>query len=124
MSDLYSAKPVFAWGFLGLGITNLIISFMPNQYAYYVFRAISGIFGAATVGYPPSLRVATMLISQIPSAFRLILAIFEPAELQVALTLFGLSGALANVTGLVLAGFFGFIKADGQMQVGPCQCCM
>jgi hypothetical protein len=51
----------------------------------------------------------------------LILAIFEPAELQVALTLFGLSGALANVTGLVLAGFFGFIKADGQMQVGPCQ---
>jgi hypothetical protein len=29
--------------------TNLIISFMPNQYAYFVFRAISGIFGAATV---------------------------------------------------------------------------
>ena len=25
------------------------------------------------------------------------------------------SGALANVTGLVLAGFFGFIKADGQL---------
>jgi len=49
VSDLYSAKPVFAWGFLGLGITNLIISFMTNQYAYYVFRAISGIFGAATV---------------------------------------------------------------------------
>jgi len=51
---------------------------------------------------------------QIPSAFRLILAIFEPAELQVALTLFGLSGALANVTGLVIAGFFGFITAGGQ----------
>ncbi|EIW68412.1 hypothetical protein TREMEDRAFT_32556 [Tremella mesenterica DSM 1558] len=99
VSDLYSAKPVFAWGFLGLGITNLIISFMPNQYAYFVFRAISGIAGAATI----------------PSAFRLILAIFEPSELHIALTLFGLSGALANVTGLVLGGLFGFITAGGQM---------
>ncbi|ORY35678.1 major facilitator superfamily domain-containing protein [Naematelia encephala] len=99
VSDLYSAKPVFAWGFLGLGIINLIISFMPNQYAYFVFRAISGIFGAATI----------------PSAFRLILAIFEPEELQVALTIFGLSGALANVTGLLIGGFFGFITAGGQM---------
>jgi hypothetical protein len=43
-------------------------------------------------------------IPQIPSAFRLILAVFEPEELQVALTLFGLSGALANVMGLVIAG--------------------
>ncbi|KAL7422343.1 hypothetical protein Q5752_002989 [Cryptotrichosporon argae] len=99
VADLYSAKPVFAWGFLGLGITNLIISFMPEQYSYFIFRAISGIFGAATI----------------PSAFRLILAIFEPDELSVALTLFGLSGALANVTGLVIGGFFGFITAGGQM---------
>ena len=71
---------------------------------------------------------------QIPAAFRLILAIFEPKELQVALTLFGeplsgnyegqrsradhlsgLSGAIANVTGLVISGFFGFITAGGQM---------
>ncbi|OCF76458.1 efflux protein EncT [Kwoniella mangroviensis CBS 8886] len=98
VSDLYSAKPVFAYGFLLLGIINLIISFMTNKYAYFVFRAISGIAGAATI----------------PSAFRLILAIFEPSELNVALTLFGLSGAIANVTGLVLAGFFGFITAGGQ----------
>ncbi|WWD19231.1 hypothetical protein CI109_103689 [Kwoniella shandongensis] len=98
VSDLYSAKPVFAYGFLLLGIINLIISFMTNKYAYFIFRALSGIAGAATI----------------PSAFRLILAIFEPEELHVALTLFGLSGALANVTGLVLAGFFGFITAGGQ----------
>ncbi|OCF32711.1 efflux protein EncT [Kwoniella heveanensis CBS 569] len=97
-SDLYSAKPVFAYGFLLLGVLNLIISFMTNKYAYFIFRAISGIAGAATI----------------PSAFRLILAIFEPSELNVALTLFGLSGAFANVTGLVLAGFFGFITAGGQ----------
>ncbi|WWC58985.1 uncharacterized protein I303_101531 [Kwoniella dejecticola CBS 10117] len=98
VSDLYSAKPVFAYGFLLLGVTNLIISFMTDKYAYFVFRAVSGIAGAATI----------------PSAFRLILAIFEPSELNVALTLFGLSGAIANVTGLVLAGFFGFITAGGQ----------
>ncbi|WWC67475.1 uncharacterized protein I206_101383 [Kwoniella pini CBS 10737] len=98
VSDLYSAKPVFAYGFLFLGITNLIISFMTNKYAYFVIRALSGIAGAATI----------------PSAFRLILAIFEPSELNVALTLFGLSGALANVTGLVLGGIIGFITAHGQ----------
>ncbi|WVQ79735.1 hypothetical protein IAT38_001835 [Cryptococcus sp. DSM 104549] len=98
VSDLYSAKPVFAYGFLFLGILNLIISFLTDQYAYFVFRALSGIAGAATI----------------PSAFRLILAIFEPEELSVALTVFGLSGALANVTGLILAGFFGFITAGGQ----------
>lgn len=50
VADLYSAKAVFAYGFLGLGALNLIISFMPNQYAYFIFRALSGIAGAATVG--------------------------------------------------------------------------
>lgn len=53
-------------------------------------------------------------ILQIPSAFRLILALFEPEELNFALTIFGLSGAIANVTGLVIAGFFGFIAANDQ----------
>ena len=98
MSDLWSARPVFAYGFLGLGITNLIISFMPNQYAYFVFRAVSGIFASATI----------------PSAFRLIPAVFEPDELNMALMLFGLSGAIANITGLLFAGFFGFIHAHNQ----------
>ena len=96
---MFSARPVFIYGFIGVAVINLIISFMPNQYAYFVLRALSGIAGAATI----------------PSAFRLILAIFEPQELRLALTLFGLSGALANVTGLLIAGFFGFITAGGQM---------
>ena len=52
VSDLYSAKPVFAYGFLALGIVNLIISFMTNKYGYFVLRAISGIAGAATVSHP------------------------------------------------------------------------
>ncbi|WVR09448.1 hypothetical protein IAU60_006515 [Kwoniella sp. DSM 27419] len=99
VSDLYSAKPVFTWGFIGLGVTTLIISFMTDKYAFFIIRAISGIAGAATI----------------PAAFRLILAIFEPSELSMALTLFGLSGAIANVTGLIIAGLFGFVTAGGQM---------
>ncbi|KAK4686437.1 hypothetical protein P7C73_g3684, partial [Tremellales sp. Uapishka_1] len=99
VADLYSAKPVFCYGFLGLALCNIIISFMTNKYAYFVFRALSGIFSACTI----------------PSAFRLILAIFEGGQLQTALTLFGMSGALANVTGLVLGGFIGYIHNGGQM---------
>ncbi|WWC91459.1 uncharacterized protein L201_006405 [Kwoniella dendrophila CBS 6074] len=98
VSDLYSAKPVFTWSFFILGIFTLILSFMTNQYAFFVFRALAGIAGAGTI----------------PSAFRLILTIFEPEELHVALTMFGLSGAIANATGLVIAGLFGFITAEGQ----------
>ncbi|WWC64283.1 uncharacterized protein I303_106893 [Kwoniella dejecticola CBS 10117] len=100
VSDLYSAKPVFAWSFFALGVLSLIISFMTNQYAFFVFRALAGIAGAGTI----------------PSAFRLILTIFEPEELHVALTLFGLSGAIANGTGLIIAGLFGFITAGGQLR--------
>ncbi|WWC73342.1 uncharacterized protein I206_107309 [Kwoniella pini CBS 10737] len=99
VSDLYSAKPVFAWSFFALGVLSLIISFLTNQFAFFVFRALAGIAGAGTI----------------PSAFRLILTIFEPEELHVALTLFGLSGAIANGTGLIIAGLFGFITAGGQL---------
>nr|XP_019047879.1 hypothetical protein I302_04499 [Kwoniella bestiolae CBS 10118]OCF26809.1 hypothetical protein I302_04499 [Kwoniella bestiolae CBS 10118] len=74
---------------------------MTDQYAFFFLRALAGIAGAGTI----------------PSAFRLILTIFEPSELHLALTLFGLSGAIANGTGLIIAGLFGFITAQGQM--GP-----
>jgi MFS family permease len=65
VADLYSAKPVFCYGFLGLGVMNLIISFLPDRYSFFVLRAISGIFGACLI----------------PAAFRLIVAVFEPDEL-------------------------------------------
>lgn len=93
-----SAKPVFIIGFAGLGIANLILSFMTNRFAYFVFRALSGIFGAATI----------------PSAYRLIPHVFEPHERNLALTIFGVTGALANATGLIVAGFFGFITVTDQ----------
>lgn len=58
---------------------------------------------------------AAAAYEQIPSAFRLILAVFEPGEVQAALALFGMSAALANATGLLIGGGFGSISSTGQM---------
>ncbi|ORY31645.1 major facilitator superfamily domain-containing protein [Naematelia encephala] len=99
MSDLYTANVVFVGGFLTVGISSLIVSFMPNQYAYYVFRALYGVGAAATI----------------PSAFRMILHTFKGPDLQKALGFFGLAGAVANATGLTLGGCFGYIHKGGQM---------
>lgn len=86
---------------------------MTSQYAYFIFRAISGICASATV----------------PSALRLIPAVFDASELQLAFNLYGLAGVMANVTGqclpwakshvlnssgLVFAGLFGFITTHDQ----------
>jgi hypothetical protein len=46
---LYSAKPVFVWGFFVFGAINLILSFVTNQYAYFVLRTLSGVAASATV---------------------------------------------------------------------------
>lgn len=71
---------------IGLIVTALIASFMTNQYAYFVFRALQGCAAAATV----------------PSALRLIPSVFEADELTLPFALFGASGALENVTGRCL----------------------
>ena len=98
VSDLYSAKPVFAYGFLALGVLNTIISFLPDKYSFFILRAVSGIAGATLI----------------PAAFRLIVAIFEPHELSRAFTIYGMSGALANVTGTIIAGLLEYIPTGGQ----------
>jgi len=99
VSDLYSAKPVFSYGFIVLGVLDLIISFLPDKYSFFVLRAISGIAGACLI----------------PASFRLIVAVFEPHELGKAFTLYGMSGALANVSGIMVAGFMEYIPGGGQM---------
>ncbi|WVQ73656.1 hypothetical protein IAR50_003236 [Cryptococcus sp. DSM 104548] len=99
VSDLYSPKAVFAYGFLCLGIFSLVLSFMPNQYAFFVFRALMGICGAATI----------------PSAYRLIVAVFEPQELGLALTMFMMSGPIAVCTAMILAGVFELVKVSNQL---------
>jgi MFS family permease len=99
VSDLYSPSPVFKYNMFSLAALSLLLSFLPDKYSFFVFRALCGISAAALV----------------PSAFRLIVAIFEPHELGRAFTLYGMSGALGNVLGLELAGVFSLIPGQGQM---------
>jgi MFS family permease len=99
VSDLLSAKGVFTHGFIALGILNLIISFLPDKYSFFVMRAISGVPGAALI----------------PAAFRLIVAVFEPHELGTAFTIYGMSGAIANTAGIIIAGLVELIPNTGQM---------
>jgi MFS family permease len=40
LADLYSPSLAYTFGFAGLGIFNLIISFMTNQYAFFILRAL------------------------------------------------------------------------------------
>lgn len=98
ISDLYSAKPVFCYGFVVLGCLQLVISFLPDRFSFFVIRAISGIAGACLI----------------PSSYRLITAVFEKDEMGKAFTLFGMSGALANVTGTIAGGVVAYIPGDGQ----------
>jgi MFS family permease len=98
VSDIYSPIPVFIYGFLTVGFLNLIISFMTNSYAFFFLRAIAGIAAASVV----------------PSAYRLIGSIFPPEERSRAYTLYGMSGSIANVSGVILAGVISLIKMEGQ----------
>lgn len=98
VSDLYSAAPVFSYGIVTLGVLNLIISFLPERYSFFILRAPSGIAGSSSV----------------PSAYRLIVTVFEPHELNKAFTIYGMSGALANSTGNIIAGTIMLIPSGGQ----------
>ncbi|WWC87529.1 uncharacterized protein L201_002419 [Kwoniella dendrophila CBS 6074] len=91
LADLYPPHKVYIIGLIGLAIFNLIISFMTNQYAFFILRAISGILAVLTI--PSSIN---MIVQMYP----------EPSEQAKKLALFGMSGALANTIALVLAGVF------------------
>lgn len=98
ISDLYSAAPVFSYGIITLGLLNLIISFLPERYSFFILRALSGIAGSSSV----------------PSAYRLIVTVFEPHELNKAFTVYSMSGAIANSTGNIIAGTIMLIPSGGQ----------
>lgn len=101
VSDLFSPRTVFVGGFTCLGISCAIVSVCPEMLSFFVFRGLCGLFCSATI----------------PAAFRLIMMVFHDGpERATAITVFSLSGAVANAAGLVLAAFFGFIHEDGQMQ--------
>lgn len=91
LADLYPPHRVFTFGFAGISITYLIISFMTNEIAFYVLRSISALLAVLTI----------------PSAINMIVQMYpDPDEQAKKLGLFGMSGALANTIALVLAGVF------------------
>ncbi|RSH87263.1 hypothetical protein EHS25_003172 [Saitozyma podzolica] len=90
LADLFPAQIIFEAGFLALGIISLVTSFVTsNKFGFLILRGIGGICGAMTI----------------PSAFHLLVHMFpNPKEQQAKLALLGMSGAIGNVLGLVLAG--------------------
>ncbi|BEJ11140.1 hypothetical protein CspHIS471_0105620 [Cutaneotrichosporon sp. HIS471] len=91
LADLYPPNLVYTAGFSGLGIFYLIISFMKDQYAFFILRSISALLAVLTI--PSSIN---MIVQMYP----------DPTEQAKKLTLFGMAGALANTMGLILAGVF------------------
>ena len=49
LSDLYAPHIVYTIGFVGIAIFYLIISFMNDQYAFFVLRAFSGLLAVLTI---------------------------------------------------------------------------
>lgn len=91
LADLYPPNQIYSGGFLGMGIFYLIISFMDNQYAFFVLRAISALLAVLTI----------------PSAINMIIQMYpDPLEQAKKIALFSLSAALANTIALLLAGVF------------------
>ena len=99
VSDLYSPKPVFAYGFVGFGVLNLILSFVTNKYAFLVLRGLAGVSGAALI----------------PSSYRLITTIFRHDELGHAFTVYTLSSSIASATGVLFGGLVELIPNGGQL---------
>lgn len=91
LADLYPPHRVYTIGFAGIAVFYLIISFMTNEYAFYVLRAISALLAVLTI----------------PASINMIVQMYPEPEVQAKkLALFGMSGALANTIALVLAGVF------------------
>ncbi|OCF30724.1 efflux protein EncT [Kwoniella heveanensis CBS 569] len=91
LADLFPPHRVYTVGFIGIAVFYLIISFMTDQYAFFILRAFSGVLAVLTI--PSSIN---MIIQMYP----------DPAEQGKKLALFGMAGALANTIALVLAGVF------------------
>ncbi|BEI89447.1 uncharacterized protein CcaverHIS019_0208090 [Cutaneotrichosporon cavernicola] len=63
VADLYSPSLVFASGFLGCGVLNLVISFMTNKYAFLILRAISAVFAVFTLPSSVNMIGADLLLA-------------------------------------------------------------
>ncbi|TXT12792.1 hypothetical protein VHUM_01193 [Vanrija humicola] len=91
LADLYSPARLYTFGFLTSGVLYLGISFVHNQYAFFVLRALKGVLAVLTI--PSSIN---MIIQMYP----------DPEEQGRKLALFGTAGALASTLSLIIAGVF------------------
>lgn len=105
IADLYPPHRVYTFGFIGIAVFYLIISFMTDQYAFFVLRAISGLLAVMTI--PSSINMIGEFFFirdnidndiDAPSPVQMYP---EPNEQAKKLALFGVAGALANTIALV-----------------------
>lgn len=59
LADLYPPHRVYTVGFVGIAVFYLIISFMTDQYAFFVLRAISALLAVLTI--PSSINMIGQL---------------------------------------------------------------
>ena len=107
LADLYAPNRVYTVGFIGIAIFYLIISFMNNEYAFFVLRAMSALLAVLTI--PSSINMIGELAwgPDISVLMPLTVQMYpDPAEQAKKLALYGMAGALANTLALVLAGIF------------------
>jgi len=91
LAEMFSPKLVYTIGYAGMGGMYLVISFMDNQYAFFIIRAISALIAVLTI----------------PSSVNMIIQMYPDAKQQARkLALFGVAGGLASTIAPILIGLF------------------
>ncbi|KAL7417328.1 major facilitator superfamily domain-containing protein [Mrakia frigida] len=89
VSDITNPKIVFIVGFLLLGLFSMGVGLAREKTTLLILRAISGLGASLTI----------------PAATTLIIHLFpEPKEQATAIAIFGASGAVASIFGLIIGG--------------------
>jgi MFS family permease len=86
---VYGPIPVFAGGFLIMGICSILCAVSQHYIMLLVFRAVAGIGAAMTV--PPSVSLLVQIFT-------------DPKEQQLALGIYSGFGGLGNMIGVVVGG--------------------
>lgn len=89
LADMYHPKPVFIAGFLIIGVLAIPIGASPQPILTIVLRAIQGIGAAMNV--PTGMAMISMIFS-------------DPIEKGRAFAVYGMFGAVGNVSGLIIGG--------------------
>ncbi|KAI8582651.1 hypothetical protein K450DRAFT_226317 [Umbelopsis ramanniana AG] len=93
LGDLYGYRLIYLIGMLLFGVASIVNAVAPNEYVLFVFRAIQGLGAACTV----------------PNGIALIANSYEDENARrIALSVFGGSGPVGFVVGLILGGALSF----------------